>query len=42
MWMPSETPDDVVLGLREHLEVEYINWLKWAFEDIQSGVFRPE
>ncbi|KAM7191103.1 hypothetical protein V8F33_009111 [Rhypophila sp. PSN 637] len=41
MWMPDATPDDVVQGLSEHLEVEYYNWLRWAYEDIKSGAFKP-
>ncbi|KAM7222653.1 hypothetical protein V8F06_001840 [Rhypophila decipiens] len=41
MWMPDATPDDVVRGLSEHLEVEYHNWLRWAYEDIKSGTFKP-
>ncbi|KAK4213805.1 hypothetical protein QBC37DRAFT_422388 [Rhypophila decipiens] len=41
MWMPDATPDDVVQGLSEHLEVEYHNWLRWAYEDIKSGAFKP-
>ncbi|KAM7195337.1 hypothetical protein V8F20_007556, partial [Naviculisporaceae sp. PSN 640] len=41
MWMPDSTPEEVVQGLSEHLEVEYYNWLRWAYEDIKNGVFEP-
>jgi hypothetical protein len=41
MWMPSNTPEDVVEGMRQHLAVEYNRWVGRAYEDIKSGRFVP-
>ncbi|KAK5658352.1 hypothetical protein OQA88_2328 [Cercophora sp. LCS_1] len=41
MWMPSATPEEVAVGIGEHLKIEYYNWVEWAYEEIRDGTYVP-